>query len=254
MIKKEIENLLDDFKNGKLSKAQVLKSIKSEGFTDLGHSRVDFDRIKRIGFPEVIFCKNKKKNEIIEIAQELYKKNGFALLTKAERNQFVELKKKMPDSVFHERAGIIIVGKGMEKRGLVSVLSGGTSDIPVAEESSVTCEVFGCNVKRFYDVGVSGIHRLISLKGDIEKSNAIITVAGMEGALASVVGGLFGIPIIGVPTSVGYGASFKGITPLLTMLNSCAPGVSVVNIDNGFGAGYIASLINKKIEDAKKSE
>lgn len=254
MDRKEMKELLDAFEKKRISKPRLLEILFSEGFFDLGHTKVDFSRLERIGFPEVVFCKNKQEKEVVEIATALYKRNGFVLLTKANRAQFETVHGHIPESVYHERPGIIVIGKGMEKRGFVSVLSGGTSDFPVAEEAAITSEVFGCNVSRIYDVGVAGIHRLLSYKDTIEQSNVIIAIAGMEGALPSVVGGLFGIPIIGVPTSVGYGASFHGVTPLLTMLNSCAPGVSVVNIDNGFGAGYLASLINRKIEDARAHE
>lgn len=226
--------------------------LGSIGYSDLFYAKVDTSRIERTGFPEVVYCRKKTDEEIINISKELFRKNGFVLLTKADRTQYSAIASELKDAVFHERSGVIVVGKGMEKTGMVSILSGGTSDIPIAEEAGITAEVFGANVQMIYDVGVAGIHRLFSVRDKISKSNAIVVVAGMEGALPSVVSGLFGIPVIGVPTSIGYGMNLGGITPLLTMLNSCAPGVSVVNIDNGFGAGYIASLINKKIEEAKK--
>lgn len=252
MTNNEIHSLLESYKNNLIGKDELIHILTSKGYTDLGHTKVDTSRMSRTGFPEVVFCKNKTDGEIIDISVELYRKNGFALLTKATGDQYSSLKKKMPESVFHERAGIIVIGRGMKQAGNISVLSGGTSDTPVAEEAAITAEVFGCNVNRIYDVGVAGLHRLLSFGDVIKKSNAVVAVAGMEGALPSVVGGLFGIPIIGVPTSIGYGAGLGGLTPLLTMLNSCAPGVCVVNIDNGFGAGYLASLINKRIQDATK--
>ncbi len=250
MTDDEIRSLLESYKNNIIGKDEFIDILTSKGYTDLGHSKIDTSRLHRTGFPEVVFCKNKTEEEITAISEELYRKNGFVLLTKATGDQYSALKKQMPESVFHERAGIIVIGRGMKQVGNISVLSGGTSDIPVAEEAAITAESFGCKVNRIYDVGVAGLHRLLSFGDVIEKSNAIVAVAGMEGALPSVVGGLFGIPIIGVPTSIGYGAGLRGLTPLLTMLNSCAPGVCVVNIDNGFGAGYIASLINKRVQNA----
>lgn len=251
MTREELQALLQEFRKDNIDVEKLCSLILSDrGFEDLGHTKVDTSRQDRTGFPEVVYCKNKTDEELLQITGELYKRNGYALLTRAGFEQAHLLQEQFKDAVFHERAGLITVGKGMEQRGLVSVLTGGTSDIPVAEEAAVTAEIFGSHVQRIFDVGVAGIHRLFSHRDQIEKSNVIVAVAGMEGALPSVVGGLFPIPVIGVPTSVGYGTHLGGITPLLTMLNSCAPGVSVVNIDNGFGAGYLASLINRKIEDA----
>jgi len=261
MIKQKLFSLLEKFKNGSVSRDEVVNYIlqsgnfsdsPGRGFIDLGHTRVDTSRLQRVGFPEVVLCQSKNEKEIQEIAEELYRHNGFVLLTRANEEQFKLIKTRFQDTVFHAEARVIVVGKPMEQRGKVSVLSGGTSDRKVAEEASVTAQVLGCHVNRFYDVGVAGIHRILAYKNDLKDSNAIVAVAGMEGALPSVVAGLFGIPVIGVPTSIGYGANLGGITPLLTMLNSCAPGICVVNIDNGFGAGYLAALINKKVEDARK--
>jgi NCAIR mutase (PurE)-related protein len=250
MTREELLKLLKEFKKEEIDERTLSSLILSDrGFEDLGHTKVDTARQERTGFPEVVYCSNKENDDLVQITRELHRRNGYALLTRASRDQAVLLQKHFPDAVFHERAGLIVVGAGMERCGLVSVLTGGTSDIPVAEEAAVTAEVFGSNVQRIFDVGVAGIHRLISHRTHIEKSNVIVAVAGMEGALPSVVGGLFPIPVIGVPTSVGYGSHLGGITPLLTMLNSCSPGVSVVNIDNGFGAGYLACLINRKIEN-----
>jgi hypothetical protein len=253
MDREDIIKLIELFESGSIGKEEVVERLLgSPGYSDLFYARVDTSRIERTGFPEVVYCRNKTDEELVEISKELFKKNGFVLLTKADRRQYSIITREFEDAVFHDRSGVIVIGKGMEKTGMVSILSGGTSDIPVAEEAGVTAEVFGCNIQMIYDVGVAGIHRLFSVREKISKSNAIVVVAGMEGALPSVVSGLFGIPVIGVPTSVGYGMNLGGITPLLTMLNSCAPGVSVVNIDNGFGAGYIASLINRKVEEARK--
>jgi len=261
MTKEEFFHLLEKFKNGKLSGDELVSLIfpgesfpdsSNKGFVDLGHTRVDTSRLKRVGFPEVVLCQNKNKKEIQEIVEELYRHNGFVLLTRANDEHYKLLKIKFQDTIYYSEPGIIVIGKPMELRGKISVLTGGTSDRKVAEEAAITAQVLGCNVRRIYDAGVAGLHRLLAYKTDIEDSNAIVAVAGMEGALPSVIAGLFGIPVIGVPTSIGYGANFGGITPLLTMLNSCAPGVCVVNIDNGFGAGYLAALINKKIEDKRK--
>jgi len=254
MDKQQIKQLLERFLQNKISITALTNLLSSSGFTDLGHTKVDTTRLFRTGYPEVVFCKNKKTEEIATIAHELFKKNNMVLLTKTCADHYTALKPRYQTIEFHKDAQIIFIGNRPKTKGIVSVLSGGTSDIPVAEEAAITAELFGCTVQRFYDVGIAGLHRLLSYQKDIQISNAIIAVAGMEGALPSVVGGLFGIPIIGVPTSIGYGTSFNGITPLLTMLNSCSPGVSVVNIDNGFGAGYIASTINRMIEEAKSNE
>jgi NCAIR mutase (PurE)-related protein len=250
--REELYRLLDAYRAGNVGRDEIADLLLSEGFSDLGHSKVDTSRLYRTGFPEVVYCGNKTDVELLDISRELLRKNGFVLLTKVSRRQFEALEPHFADAVFHERAAAVVIGQGMKRRGAVSVVSGGTSDMPVAEEAAVTAELFGCNVTRVYDAGVAGLHRLLARRELIAGSNAIVTVAGMEGALPSVVGGLFGIPVIGVPTSVGYGAGFGGLAPLLAMLNSCAPGVCVLNIDNGFGAGYLAALINKKIEDARE--
>jgi NCAIR mutase (PurE)-related protein len=253
LVREELVRLLEAYRAGEIKKEELIDLIMSQGYTDLGHSKVDTSRLYRTGFPEVVFCANKTDQEIIDISGELLRKNGFVLLTRAKRSQYEALRAHLPEAVFHERASLIAIGPGIDKRGAVSVVSAGTSDEPVAEEASVTAELFGSNVSRIYDAGVAGLHRLLSHRDRIASSNVIVAVAGMEGALPSVVGGLFGIPVIGVPTSVGYGAGFGGLAPLLSMLNSCAPGVCVLNIDNGFGAGYLAALINKKIEDVRES-
>jgi NCAIR mutase (PurE)-related protein len=253
MTRDELYELLQQHRQGEIETHQLVDLLGEErGFTDLGHTKVDTARSDRTGFPEVVYSKNKTAEELLQISEELYRRNGYALLTRSSPEQYRRIHRRFPDAVFHERAGAIVIGRGVEQRGLVSVLSGGTSDLPAADEAAVTAEVFGCKVQRIFDVGVAGIHRLLSHRDRVAPSNVIVAVAGMEGALPSVVSGLFPVPVIGVPTSVGYGANFPGVTPLLTMLNSCAPGVSVVNIDNGFGAGYLASLINRKIEDARQ--
>lgn len=214
-------------------------------FIDMGYAKIDLHRAKRKGFPEVVFCEGKSTKQILSIAQKICKSNDIVLLTRVKKEVSRALKKKFPKGKYQAEARVFHIGSIRKKVGLISVLTGGTADIPVAEEAAITAEVMGSRVQKIYDVGVAGMHRLLAFRKDIEKSRVLIVVAGMDGVLASVAGGLFSKPIIAVPTSVGYGLSLKGITPLLTMLNSCAPGVAVVNIDNGFGAGYIASSINR---------
>ena len=216
-------------------------------YHELGFAKVDIDRNLRIGTDEVILCKGKTISQIVKISQVILESSNRLIATKANPKVFKAIKSKWDKAVFHKEASIITVNRFPQKKTKknILILTAGTADIPVAEEASVTAEFLGNRVKKIYDVGVAGIHRLFKNLGGIQSANVIIVVAGMEGALASVVGGITPKPVIGVPTSVGYGASFSGITPLLTMLNSCAEGVVVVNIDNGFGAGYFASLINK---------
>ncbi|MCG2712146.1 MAG: nickel pincer cofactor biosynthesis protein LarB [Candidatus Omnitrophica bacterium] len=211
-------------------------------------ARIDISREERRGFPEVIYCPGKTAAQIKNIAVCILRHNDTLLLTRASRKIYTYLKESIPDLKYNSQANLIYLCKKKKKnqsRGKILVLSAGTSDIPVAEEAAVTAELMGNHVDRLYDVGVAGIHRLLDKVDLIRQANVIVVVAGMEGALASVLSGMVERPVIGVPTSVGYGASFSGIAPLLTMLNSCSPGVSVVNIDNGFGAGYMAGLINK---------
>ena len=221
------------------------EKIFIDPYDDLGYAKIDLHREKRKGFPEVIFCKGKTKRQIQGIVAETVKYNDRTLLTRVAYDVGKSLKKKYPKGKFYKGARIFYIGPRSRQSGLISVLTGGTADIPVAEEAAVTAEIMGCKIQRIYDVGVAGLHRLLSFRKKIDRSRVLIVIAGMDGVLASVVGGLFSKPIIAVPTSVGYGLSLNGITPLLTMLNSCAPGVAVVNIDNGFGAGYIAANINK---------
>ncbi|MBM3251283.1 MAG: nickel pincer cofactor biosynthesis protein LarB [Candidatus Omnitrophica bacterium] len=217
-------------------------------YKDLGFAKVDIDRKHRRGFPEVIFCQGKQKDQIKKIANQLYKKNGLLLLTKIDKGTYNYLKKTFSNLKYNSLGKIAFLAKtpaSFKKKGIVLVVTGGTSDIPVAEEAAATLEFTGNRVKRLFDVGVAGVHRLLNNKKDLYEASVIIVIAGMEGALASVVSGLVASPVIAVPTSCGYGASFKGLAALLTMLNSCSPGVTIVNIDNGFGAGYFANLINK---------
>jgi NCAIR mutase (PurE)-related protein len=223
-------------------------------YDDLGFAKVDCHRAFRRGFPEVIFGQSKTPGQIVKIAKSIIAHNGILLVTRTDKKVFLKLKKICPKAKFDEKARAIYFvkekireDKGREasgKKGTVLIVTAGTGDLPVAQEARITLEVMGNKVEMLYDVGVAGVHRLLDKKDTLRKANVVIVIAGMEGALASVVSGLVSRPVIAVPTSVGYGASFSGLAPLLTMMNSCSPGVAVVNIDNGFGAGYMASMIN----------
>jgi hypothetical protein len=217
------------------------------GYCDLGFAKVDIDRKKRRGFSEVIYCPGKTREQLKEIAKNIIKNKQNLLLTRLDKDAFAYLKKKFPRLKYNSQArlGYLLRSKPSVKSGAVAVISAGTSDIPVAEEAAATLEIMGNPVRRIYDVGVAGVHRLMDKLEVIKKAKIVIVVAGMEGALASLVSGLISSAVIAVPTSCGYGANFAGLSALLTMLNACSPGVVVVNIDNGFGAGYFASLINK---------
>lgn len=221
----------------------VLKS----GYCDLGFAKLDLDRQRRKGFAEVIYCPGKTRQHLARLTQELLKHKQDLLLTRLDKKTFTYLKKITPKLKYNflAKTGYLSRKRKTFKEGAVVVISAGTSDIPVAEEAVVTLEVMGNRVVKLYDVGVAGVHRIMHSIDIIKKAQVIIVVAGMEGALASLVSGLVSVPVIAVPTSCGYGANFGGLSALLTMLNSCSPGVSVVNIDNGFGAGYFASLVNK---------
>lgn len=217
-------------------------------YKDIGFAKVDIDRKHRRGFAEVIFCQGKTKEQIKKIAKELYQKNKRLLLTKIDIGTYRYLKKAFPRLRFNRLGKIAYLSKSnnqSEKKGFILVVTGGTSDIPIAEEAAATIEFMGRQVKRLYDVGVAGVHRLLGNQKILKEASVIVVVAGMEGALASLVSGLVSSPVVAVPTSCGYGANFKGLSALLTMINSCSPGIAVVNIDNGFGGGYFASLINK---------
>ena len=214
-------------------------------YDDLGYAKVDLQREKRKGFPEVVFSQGKTPKQVCAIASSILKVNRKVLLTKVSPKLAKVLKTKFTKGKYYKDGHIYFIGKAPQQQGMITILSGGTADIPVAEEAAITAEIMGSRVRRIYDVGVAGLHRILSFRKDIKQARVIIVVAGMDGVLASVTGGLFAKPIIAVPTSIGYGLSLQGIAPLLTMLNSCAPGVAVVNIDNGFGAGYIAAIINK---------
>lgn len=246
MNEETIRLLLQKVKHQELSIEEGIERLKILPFEDLGFAKVDYHRNLRQGFAEVIYCAGKTTDQIVAIAEKLSKLGGGNILaTRATPEVYEAVLEQLPDAEYHALARTIMVRRGeQEERGNILILSAGTSDLPVAEEAAITAEMMGNHVERVYDTGVAGIHRLLSQAEKLRYAQVIIVVAGMEGALASVVGGLVDKPVIAVPTSVGYGASFGGLAALLAMLNSCASGVSVVNIDNGFGAGYQASLIN----------
>lgn len=241
----EIKKILEQLKENKITLEQAEKEIKNNQYEDLGYAKIDHNRKERQGVGEVVFCQNKPDEFLSKIYTTIYKENGEVLGTRANINQYELLKKDIPNVQYDNISRILKIEKQKEKVGNIVICTGGTSDIPVAEEAAQTAEFFGSNVERIYDVGIAGIHRILSQREKLEKANCIIAIAGMEGALATVVAGLSKVPVIAVPTSVGYGASFGGVAALLSMLNSCANGISVVNIDNGYGAGFIANQINK---------
>ena len=244
----ELKKILEDVKNNELDIDSALEILKDLPYEDLGYAHIDHHRSIRNGYPEVIYCKGKSDEHILGIIDRMNKKNTNILGTRCRKETFEKIIKIYPNAEYEELSQILEIKNEEIKeqgKGKILIVTGGTSDIPVADEAYFTAEFFGNKVERLYDVGVAGIHRLLSNRNIIEEARVIVAVAGMEGALPSVVGGLVDVPVIAVPTSVGYGANFDGLAPLLAMLNSCASGISVVNIDNGFGAGYLASIINK---------
>ncbi|MFH1100889.1 MAG: nickel pincer cofactor biosynthesis protein LarB [Methanobacteriota archaeon] len=242
----KIKKMLQDYKNGKINLSTMLEKLRALPYEDLGFAKIDTHRELRKGLPETIFCQGKNLSQIHAILKRIPNDQNI-LLTKTKKTMYTSIKKMYPNASYNDEAKTIVImrHRPRKKKGTVLILTAGTSDIPVAEEAVVTAELMGNPVEKVYDVGVAGVHRLFDIKDKIFQANVIIVVAGMEGALASIVGGLTSKPVIAVPTSVGYGASFKGVAPLLTMMNCCAEGVVVVNIDNGFGAGYFAGLINR---------
>lgn len=242
-----LKKLLEKVKDGNITVNEALLELKKLPFEDLGFVKVDHHRNIRNGYPEVIYCEGKTAEQIKKIVEKLMESNNNIMATRVDAKVYEAIKEITSDVVYHEAARIVVVKKREipVSDKIVAVLTAGTSDIPVAEEAAVTCETMGNRVERVYDVGVAGIHRLFSKADIILKANVLVVVAGMEGALASVVSGLVDKPVIAVPTSVGYGANFGGLSALLSMLNSCAAGIGVVNIDNGFGAGFLAAMINK---------
>lgn len=242
----EAREILEQVKAGKISIDDAEKFFRKQPFEELGYAKLDSHREIRSGFPEVIFCSGKPDEYLVSIYKKMYEANGEAFGTRASVRQFELVKEVIPGISYDEVSHILKIEKeDKERSGKIAVCTAGTADIPVAEEAAQTAEFFGSAVERIYDVGVSGIHRLFSRLDVIQEANCVVAVAGMEGALASVIGGLVSNPVIAVPTSIGYGASMKGLSALLTMVNSCANGIAVVNIDNGYGAGYMATQINR---------
>jgi NCAIR mutase (PurE)-related protein len=246
---KKLEALLRSIHDGTLSVGEGVQKLKTLPFEDIGEAMIDHHRPLRKGFPEVIFGEGKDAEQVIMIMERMIVAEENILVTRVDEEKAQRVVRRFPQATYHPRARTITLQTNegvMEGEGIILVVAAGTSDIPVAEEATVTAQIMGNRVETIYDVGVSGVHRLLHYREQLMEANVLIVVAGMEGALPSVVGGLVARPVIAVPTSVGYGTSFGGLAPLLAMLNSCASNVAVVNIDNGFGAGYIASLINRE--------
>lgn len=245
-VKNKLKEILNKVFKRELSPEEALQILKDYPYQDLTFAKVDHHRELRRGFPEIIYGQGKTEAQIIKIATEIINKGSNLLITKVESVSFKKIKKKIAKIHYNSLAKTIYLKQQKPPigKGKIAIITAGTSDMAVAEEACVTCDILGNEIEKFYDVGVAGIHRLFGEYDKIKKARVIITIAGMEGALPSVVAGITNIPIIAVPTSIGYGASFKGLAALLAMLNSCPGGVAVVNIDNGFGAAYLASLIN----------
>ena len=248
MNSEALRKLFEQVRKKKLSADEAVERLRHLPFEDLGFAKVDHHRALRQGMPEVIFSQGKTPRQVAEIFSRLAMHGGNVLATRATEEQYAAVAAKVEKAAYQPLAKAIILKRDRKRygKGIIVVVSAGTSDIPVAEEAVITAEIMGNEVQHIYDVGVAGIHRLLAHRGTLAKARVIIVCAGMEGALPSVVGGLVGVPVIAVPTSVGYGAAFEGLAALLGMMNSCASNVSVVNIDNGFGAGYVASLINRR--------
>jgi NCAIR mutase (PurE)-related protein len=248
MNSEKIEEILRSHVEGLISIDEATQTIKNLSYEDIGYARVDHARADRQGFPEVIFGSGKTREQICGIFEKLLVHSSNILITRTDVNTFGEIRNIYAESEWHESAKLIRVRRDKTELGVgeIAVVTAGTSDIPVAEEAALTAEAMGNRVKRIWDAGVAGIHRILSEREILQNSRVVIVAAGMEGALPSVVGGLVKVPVIAVPTSIGYGASFNGLAALLGMLNSCASNVTVVNIDNGFGAGFVASLVNRK--------
>lgn len=245
--------ILTKVKTGEISIQEAEAFFGRQSYEELGYAKLDSQREIRSGFPEVVFCSGKPDEYLCSIYEKLYELNGEVFGTRADRHQYELVKQVIPEIVYDEISHILKAeAEGKERTGKIAVCSAGTADIPVAEEAAQTAEYFGAYVERIYDVGVSGIHRLLAHVDAIREANCVVAAAGMEGALASVIGGLVSRPVIAVPTSVGYGAGMNGLSALLTMINSCANGIAVVNIDNGYGAGYIAAQINQPVPTGEK--
>jgi NCAIR mutase (PurE)-related protein len=247
LVRDYLRELLEEVRAGRLAVDEAVRKIEDLGYADLGFACVDTQRAVRQGFPEVVFCPGKTADQVASIFARLAETNPNVLATRAGPEVFEAVKRAVPEAEYSGEGRVVYLWRDRRNRGRgeIAVVTAGTADIPVAEECAVTAQVMGNRVERIYDVGVAGIHRLLGKLAQLRRATVLVVVAGMEGALASVVGGLVSRPVIAVPTSIGYGANFGGLAALLTMLNSCAAGVAVVNIDNGFGAGFVASLINR---------
>jgi hypothetical protein len=251
MLLERLRQILEKVREGQLCVDDALRELRHLPFQELGFAKIDHHRLLRRGFPEAVFCPSKTPEQVAKIVEAMAQTGVTVLATKASETHFEAVRKTVPEAKYHELAKLIIVeGKEPtklppEKQPNVVVMCAGTADLPIAEEAALTAEYSGCKVARITDVGIAGIHRLLDHLPVLEQADVLVVVAGMEGALPSVVAGLMWQPVIAVPTSVGYGASFQGLSALLTMLNSCSPGIAVVNIDNGFGAGYLAALIGR---------
>ena len=246
----DIEDILNQFRSGSVSHDDAVARIKNLAYEDIGYARVDHGRASRQGFPEVIFGHGKTSDQICGIFEKLVERSPNVLITRTNKDVYGDVRNIFTDAEWHDSARVIRVLRDTTDMGVgeITVCTAGTSDIPVAEEAALTVEAMGNRVNRIWDAGVAGVHRILNEREKLQDSRVVIVVAGMEGALPSVVGGLVSVPVIGVPTSIGYGAAFGGVAALLGMLNSCASNVTVVNIDNGFGAGFVASLVNRSWE------
>jgi NCAIR mutase (PurE)-related protein len=253
---REIEKLLRAYRGGEMEASEAARLINNLHYEDIGYARVDHARAERQGFPEVVFGAGKTRAQVVGIIERLVKKSPNVLVTRTDEGTFGEVRNVVTDAEWHASARLIRIHRDKRERGTgpIAIVTAGTSDIPVAEEAALTAEAMGNRVDRIWDAGVAGIHRILSERELLRSARVVVVAAGMEGALPSVVGGLVSVPVVAVPTSIGYGASFGGVAALLGMLNSCASNVTVVNIDNGFGAGFVASLINRKWETEVEEE
>lgn len=251
-----VREILEKVQSGEMPVEEAEQYLKRQPFEEMGFAKLDTHRELRSGFPEVIYCAGKPDEYLVSIFQKMYEKNGGVFGTRATAAQYELVRRSLPQVQYDSVSKILKIEEDLEEKtakriGKVAVCTAGTADIPVAEEAAQTAEYFGSCVTRVYDVGVSGLHRLLAHTETIQEANCVVAVAGMEGALASVIGGLVSNPVIAVPTSIGYGAGMHGLSALLTMINSCANGIAVVNIDNGYGAGYLATQINRLAERQK---
>jgi hypothetical protein len=254
MNSKELEKILEAHKNGALTTFDATQQLKNLSYEDVGYARIDHARSARQGFPEVIFGAGKTRAQVVGIFEKLAARSPNVLVTRADADTYGEIRNLHTEAEWHEAAGLIRLWRDRTEKGVgeIVIATAGTSDIPVAEEAALTAETLGNRARRIWDAGVAGIHRILAEREQLQTARVVVVAAGMEGALPSVVGGLVSVPVIAVPTSVGYGASFGGAAALLGMLNSCASNVTVVNIDNGFGAGFVASLINRKFDNGNE--